>query len=84
VLALYAALLEPEVAGLVLLEPAATHMSDSAPSLLNVLRVCDIPDVLGMLAPRPVTIITEQSESFQKANAIYRAAGATDRLVLRP
>jgi pimeloyl-ACP methyl ester carboxylesterase len=84
VLALYAALLEPEVAGLVLFEPAATHMSDSAPSLLNVLRVCDIPDVLGMLAPRPVTIITEQSESFQKAKAIYRAAGATEKLVLRP
>jgi pimeloyl-ACP methyl ester carboxylesterase len=84
VLALYAALLEPEVAGLVLLEPAATHLSDSAASLLNVLRVCDIPDVLGMLAPRPVTIITEQSESWQKANAIYRAAGAPEKLVLRP
>jgi dienelactone hydrolase len=84
VLALYAALLEPEVAGLVLLEPAGTHMSDSAASLLNVLRVCDIPDVLGMLAPRPVTIITDQSESFQKANAIYRAAEAVGKLVVRP
>ena len=84
VLALYAALLEPEVAGLVLLEPVSTHMSDSAPSLLNVLRVCDIPDVLGMLAPRPVKIVTEHSESFQKATAMYRAAGATEKLVLRP
>jgi hypothetical protein len=84
VLALYAALLEPEVTGLVLLEPVLTHMSDSAPSLLNVLRVCDIPDVLGMLAPRPVTIVTEQSESFQKASAIYRAAGAVGKLVVRP
>jgi dienelactone hydrolase len=84
VLALYAALLEPEVTGLVLLEPVLTHMSDSAPTLLNVLRVCDIPDVLGMLAPRPVTIVTEQSEAFQKPNAIYRAAGAVGKLVVRP
>jgi hypothetical protein len=37
-----------------------------------------------MLAPRPVTIVAEESESFHKAIAIYRAAGADGKLVVRP
>jgi hypothetical protein len=83
VLAIYAALLESEIAGLILHQPSATHMDDSAPALLNVLRVCDIPEALGMVAPRPVTLIGGQTDWAGKATAIYRAAGATDRLVLQ-
>ena len=54
VLAAYAALWEPEIAGAILNNPPLGHMEADAPALLNVLRVCDIPDVLGMLAPRPL------------------------------
>jgi hypothetical protein len=49
ILAAYAALLDDQV--------AASHMDPAAPQLLNVLRVCDIPDVLRMLAPRPVKVL---------------------------
>ena len=83
VLAIYAALLEPEIAGLILREPPTSHMDASAPALLNVLRVCDVPEALGMVAPRPVTLITQQGERFPKASAVYAAAGAADKLVLR-
>ena len=83
VLAIYAALLEPDVAGLILSQPPATHMNESAPALLNVLRVCDIPQALGMLAPRPLTIVADPSDWGKNVTAIYRAAGASDKLLWR-
>jgi hypothetical protein len=82
VLAIYAALLEPDIAALTLRELPASHMDDSAPALLNVLRVCDVPDALGMPAPRPVTIIGQRDSAAGKGQAIYRAAGAPDKLVV--
>ncbi len=83
VLAAYAALLEPDVAGLILHQPPATHMEDSAPALLNVLRVCDVPEALGMLAPRPLILAGDQMDWARKIAAIYRAAGASDKLVVK-
>jgi dienelactone hydrolase len=82
VLAAYAALLEPDVAAVILQHPALSHTSAEAPQFLNVLRVCDVPDVLGMLAPRPLTIQGGEAEPLKKVTAIYAAAGAGDRLTL--
>jgi len=82
-LAIYAALLEPDIAGLILFQPPVTHMDATAPVLLNVLRVCDIPEALGMVAPRPVTLVGSPVGWTEKVGAIYRAAGASDKLVLK-
>ncbi len=84
VVAAYAALLEPDIAGISLQNPVLTHMDATAPQLLNVLRVCDVPEVLGMLAPRPLTIQDGQAERFKKVSDIYSAADAADRLSLPP
>jgi hypothetical protein len=76
VLAAYAALWEPEIAGVVLKEPPPGHMSDGAPQFLNVLRVCDVPDVLGMLAPRPLKVFyASDGERLEKVVKIYTAVG---------
>lgn len=80
ILAAYAALLEPDIAEVVVRDPILTHMNASAPPLLNVLRVCDVPDVLGMLAPRPLTV-QGPTEDLKKVRSIYAAAGASKRLV---
>jgi dienelactone hydrolase len=82
-LAVYAALLDPEVAGLFLSQLPATHMEDDAPALLNVLRVCDIPEALGMIAPRPVMLSGEPAAWLEKPKTIYRAAGAADALSVK-
>jgi hypothetical protein len=81
VLAAYAALWESEIAGVMLNKPPLTHMDDGAPQLLNVLRVCDIPDVLGMLAPRRLTVCSAGRELLDKVSAIFAAAGGTKNLV---
>jgi hypothetical protein len=58
-----------------------THMDSQAPQLLNVLRVCDAPDALGMLAPRPLVLLDcDDSAPVQKIQRIYEAAGAAERL----
>jgi dienelactone hydrolase len=80
VLAVYAALLAPEISSLVLVNPPVTHMDNSAPVLLNVLRVCDVPEAVGMLAPRPVQLLEPGPELLDRASAIYRIAGAPEKL----
>jgi dienelactone hydrolase len=81
-LAVYAALLEPEVAGVVLTQTPTTHMDRSAPALLNVLRVCDVPEAVGMLAPRFVRVVGPVPEWNLRTAAIYRSAGAAERFTV--
>ena len=81
VLAAYAALLKPDITGVILNKPPLSHMNPKAPQFLNVLRVCDIPDVLGMLAPRALTIYDSRSELLQKVAEIYVAAEASKKFV---
>ncbi len=83
VLAAYAALLEPEIAGVLIRRPPLSHMQPDAPQFLNVLRVCDVPDVLGMLAPRPLAIRGVGPDSLAKTTEAYRSVGASDNLEVR-
>lgn len=83
VLAAYAAMLTPEIAEVTLIEPHHTHMDASAPQFLNVLRVCDVPHALGMIAPRPLTIRHASAEQFAPTTAAYKAADAKERLKIK-
>ncbi len=65
-----------------LIDPPATHMSPSAPQFLNLLRVCDVPDMLGLIAPRPLKIVTPEPEKFERTKRIYQAAGAVKALTI--
>ncbi len=79
VIGAYAALVEPDIASLVLINPPSSHMDDGSPQLLNVLRVLDIPEALGLLAPRPLTIQGGDAKLRERATAVYRRAGASDQ-----
>ena len=57
-------------------------MASETPQFLNVLRVCDVPDALGMIAPRPLTVYGCRPESLAKTAAIYAAAGCPEKLVI--
>ncbi|TKJ36494.1 MAG: hypothetical protein CEE38_11825 [Planctomycetes bacterium B3_Pla] len=81
VLAAYAALWEPDISGVMLNEPPLSHMDDESPQFLNVLRVCDVPDVLGMLAPRELTMYGKRADLLDKVAEIYAAAGASAKFV---
>jgi cephalosporin-C deacetylase-like acetyl esterase len=78
ILAAYAALFEPSITEVVIVDPPASHRD--GPYFLNVLRVLDIPDALGMLAPRKVTLVNAKDKAFDKTVEIYRRAGAADKI----
>jgi len=81
VLAAYAAVLEPDISGVIADKPPLSHMDDEAPQFLNVLRVCDIPDVLGMIAPRKLVVHSGSAVRLDKVRKIYSAADASAKLV---
>ena len=45
-----------------------------------MLRVADIPDALGLLAPRPLTIHSNDA-AFDRTAEIYKRAGAADKFI---
>jgi hypothetical protein len=76
VMAAYAALFEPAIEEVVVLDPPVSHRD--GPTFLNVLRVLDIPDALGMLAPRSLVLVNAKDGAFGRTAAIYKSAGAAD------
>jgi len=78
IIAAYAALFEPSIKEVVVIDPPKSHKE--GPYFLIVLRVLDIPDLLGLLAPTPLTIIGGNDPAFDRTAEIYRLAGAADKL----
>jgi dienelactone hydrolase len=79
VIAAYAALFCPKIEALTLIDPPASH--HDGPKFLGVLKICDIPEALGCLAPRPLTLVDAKDASFDRTAELYKVAGAADRLV---
>jgi dienelactone hydrolase len=78
ILCAYAALFEPSVTEVVVIDPPVSHRS--GPYFLNVLRVQDIPDALGALAPTYLTLVNASDKAFDRTAEIYRIAGAASKL----
>jgi hypothetical protein len=78
ILAAYAALFEPSIKEVIVINPPKSHKE--GPHFLKVLRVLDIPEALGLLAPTPLTIIGGKDAAFDRTEEIYKLAGAADKL----
>ena len=55
-------------------------MHANSPAILNVMRVGDVPDLVGLIAPRAVKIDGVDGASFESTKRIYAAAGAAGSL----
>ena len=69
ILAAYAAVFESSLTQVVAVNPPSSHRPTEGfvggnPAILNVLRVLDIPDLFGLLAPRKLTILGGDEEVF--------------------
>src|SRR5262245_5333727 len=82
VLAGYAALYEPEIDGVIAHHPPLTHMDPAAPQFLHILPVADVPELMGLVAPRPLTVVSDDRR-WQRTADIYRAAGSAEKLTIR-
>jgi hypothetical protein len=78
VLAAYAALFEPAIKEVFLIDPPVSHRE--GPIFLNVLRVLDIPDAIGLLAPdTSVTFLGPRDKAFDRSAEIFRRARAAKK-----
>ena len=81
IVAAYAALFVPgAVDEVVIADPPLSHRD--GPHFLNVLRVLDIPEALGLLAPEvKLTLVGKNAKdkAFDRTAAIYELAGAKDK-----
>lgn len=79
-IAAYAALWEPDIAGVIAVSPPASHLDNTAPQFLNILRVADAPTMFGLLG-KPLLLNQPPNEVRDTAKAWYRAAGLSEQLV---
>jgi len=78
-LAIYAALLDPQVDEIILDNPVTTHW-DSGPEFLGVLKVGDLPHNLALAFPRKITFVGKLPEAYQWTRQCYETCGAGDRV----
>jgi pimeloyl-ACP methyl ester carboxylesterase len=80
IIAAYAALLSgAKVTAVTVIDPPASHRA--GPILLGILKVCDIPEALGALAPTPLTLVGAKDPAFDRTTELYKLAAAPDKLI---
>jgi pimeloyl-ACP methyl ester carboxylesterase len=72
-LALYAAILDPRIEHVVLLDPPETHAV--APVFLNVLRYTDLPEAAALVAPRRVTFYARMPPAYEYSRHVWALYG---------
>lgn len=75
-LAAYAALWSDEIAGVIAVQPPSSHHAADAPQFLNILRVADVPVILGALAAKSLRLVETPETVKTTVSKLYNAAGA--------
>ncbi len=79
-LAIYAAVLDPEICEIVLSDPPVSHEDPTTPEFLGVLRFGDLPHNLALVYPRPITFVGKMPEGYEWTRQVYEKLGAGDRI----
>lgn len=74
ILGLYAAILDPAVLQVVLLDPPESHRA--GPVFLNILRHTDLPEAAALLAPRRLLFYGHMPPAYTHAEHLFRLEGA--------
>jgi len=79
-LAVYAALVDPQITEIVLADPPTSHEDPETPEFLGVLRVGDLPHNLALAYPRPITFVGKMPEAYAWTRQLYEKLGAGGRI----
>jgi dienelactone hydrolase len=79
-LAIYAALLDPQINEIVLADCPTSHENRETPEFLGVLRVGDLPHNLTLVYPRPITFIGRIPQEFEWTRQVYEKLGVGDHI----
>jgi len=79
-LAVYAAVLDPEISEVILADPPTSHTDPQTPEFLGILRIGDLPQNLALVYPRPITFIGAVPPAYEWTRQVYDRLGAGDRI----
>jgi hypothetical protein len=79
-LAIYAALLDPDIREIVIADCPTTHEDPRTAEFLGILRIGDLPQTLALVYPRPITFVGKIPEAFSWTRQVYEQFGAGDRI----
>ncbi|MBK8506696.1 MAG: hypothetical protein IPL46_33630 [Saprospiraceae bacterium] len=84
----YAALLNGNIAGLIIKDPPATQNKGSEPSgrgeaieMLNCLRVTDLPQVTGLMFPRKIISVGKIPDTYHWVEKLYARLNKTQQYI---
>ncbi len=77
--AIYAALLDPEIKEIILQDPVVTHW-EGGPEFLNVLKIGDLPHNLALAFPRPISFIGTMPKEYEWTKQCYEACGVEKKV----
>jgi len=78
VLGLYAAILDPGIEQVILIDPPVSHIE--GPVFLNVLRYTDLPEAAALMAPRRLNFYARIPDAYAATRHVYQLYGEPDRL----
>ena len=73
--AVYAALLNPDIAEIILENPPGTHDDPTTAEFLAVLQTGDLPQNLALAFPRPITFIGAVPSAYEFVRTVYQHGG---------
>jgi len=79
-LAIYAAILDPQITEVILADPPTTHTDPRTPEFLGILRVGDLPQNLALVYPRPITFVGTVPAAYEWTREVYKKLGLGDRI----
>ena len=79
-LAIYAGLLDPQVAEIIIHDPPTSHEDPETPEFLGVLRIGDLPHNLALAFPRPITFVGNMPTAYKWTQQVYERFGVGDRI----
>ncbi|HPA18401.1 MAG TPA: acetylxylan esterase [Verrucomicrobiae bacterium] len=83
-LAIYAAILDPQVSEVILASPPESHANPATPEFLGILRIGDLPQNLALLYPRAITFVGAVPAAYEWTRQMYEKLGAGDRIRVIP
>ncbi len=83
-LAIYAAILDPQVSEIILANPPTSHEDPQTPEMLGILRIGDLPQNLALMYPRPITFVGEMPAAYRWTQQLYQKLGAGERIRVIP
>jgi hypothetical protein len=80
VAALYKGIMDERIAGVIAENIPASHLDGA--SILGILRVFDMPQAVGLMAPRKLALVTSGHNNWTWPTRVYERLGCPERLII--